>query len=425
MVSDQFIHDFLVTVIKLVALGYLLRFLVRRLGRTRPGLSIGVPLAVAFLLRVLAAAAVGQLSVAGDLRGGDELIFLGQAHTVAASPLGSAAWTHVLTRELHVFVFAAQLLVFNPPDIALRISQAAISVAGLALLAAAVYELAGARAARITAWLLALEPTNVFFSTLLHKEPNMMLASGLVAFGGAMMWKRAELRSMAPIIVGCLIAVATRTYAGWFLIAAGAAITLHAGIRARRVTSARSLVLVGVVIVFSAIAAPTVWQASSSENLRTLQGSQNANTSAQSVNLSLEQVNFSTRGAIITNLPKRVFDILTKPYPWQVGSVSQQFGVLGTTVFWITLFLLLQGLWENRGRIMERAGPLIYLAFFLLIAYALSAGNAGTSFRYRTHIVALALCLVVVLRLAHEPRFVRTRGDRGRPRRTYQTAPAG
>jgi hypothetical protein len=33
----------------------------------------------------------------------------------------------------------------------------------------------------------------------------------------------------------------------------------------------------------------------------------------------------------------------------------------------------------------------------MLVAYALSAGNAGTAYRYRTHIVGILLCLVVVV----------------------------
>jgi hypothetical protein len=36
--------------------------------------------------------------------------------------------------------------------------------------------------------------------------------------------------------------------------------------------------------------------------------------------------------------------------------------------------------------------------FFLLIAYSLSAGNAGTGFRYRSHLVTLGIAAVVVLR---------------------------
>ena len=45
--------------------------------------------------------------------------------------------------------------------------------------------------------------------------------------------------------------------------------------------------------------------------------------------------------------------------------------------------------WKNpamvrrRGEIFARAGPLVYLFFFLLIAYSLSTGNAGTGFRYQ------------------------------------------
>ena len=49
---------------------------------------------------------------------------------------------------------------------------------------------------------------------------------------------------------------------------------------------------------------------------------------------------------------------------------------------------------------MHVAGPLVYPALFMLVAYAISAGNAGTAYRYRTHIVGLAVCLVLVL-LAH------------------------
>jgi hypothetical protein len=40
---------------------------------------------------------------------------------------------------------------------------------------------------------------------------------------------------------------------------------------------------------------------------------------------------------------------------------------------------------------------------FLLMAYALSAGNAGTGFRYRTHIVLLAVAILMALREGVQP----------------------
>ena len=43
----------------------------------------------------------------------------------------------------------------------------------------------------------------------------MFLAEGLLAYGGAKMWKRGELSAVLPLVLGCLIAIATdRTWAG-------------------------------------------------------------------------------------------------------------------------------------------------------------------------------------------------------------------
>jgi hypothetical protein len=42
----------------------------------------------------------------------------------------------------------------------------------------------------------------------------------------------------------------------------------------------------------------------------------------------------------------------------------------------------------------------LYPLTFLLMAYALSAGNAGTGFRYRTHLVTLSLAMLIILRTA-------------------------
>src|SRR5207245_1418904 len=121
-----------------------------------------------------------------------------------------------------------------------------------------------------------------------------------------------------------------------------------------------------------------------------------------SSNLKLERVDFSSKEAIVFNLPRRIRDVLIRPYPWQLEDVSQGFGLIGTAVAYVAIVLLLWTALENRGRLMERAAPLWYLAFFLLIAYSLSTGNAGTGFRYRTHLLTIAICILVVLRARRE-----------------------
>jgi hypothetical protein len=395
--ADQSLHSVLVTLAMLALFGGGIFLLVANLARSRPGFAIGPPALVAFGLRVIAAGLISLTPVARTLRGGDEVNFLGKAGLVAETPPGSAEWTHALLRELHVFTLAVQRYLFSSPELAMRVTQVGIAVAGMVLLAAAVYELAGPRPSVLAMWLLAFEPAGIFFSSLLHKEANMLLAIGLVALGGAKIWKRGEPRNLLMVVAGCLIAVATRHYAGWFLIAAGAAILLHAGLRAEHRTAIRSLALVASVILFAAVAAPTVLNASTDENLkRNVQRPQEANTSDSS-NLKLEQVDFSTRGAIVKNLPQRSFDVLVRPFPWQLGNISQGLGLLGTAAAYLALFFLARVLYRSRGSIMARAGPLIYLSVFLLIAYSLSSGNAGTAFRYRVQIVALFICIIATL----------------------------
>lgn len=372
--------------------------LVALLKRSRPGLAIGVPAIVALAVRVVAAGGVSLTGIGQSLRGGDELGFAANAQALASSPLGEAGWAEALTSRLYEFTFALQMAIFGqPPELALRVTQSALSVAGLVLMATAVYELAGPRAARLTLWILAFEPANVFFSSLLHKEPLMFLGEGLVAFGGAQLWSRGRLRAIVPMAAGCLIAVATRPYVGWFLIAAAAAITLHSSLRHRSSAAPRALSLAAIVVFLVAVTAPTVWNATSPRELRKLQSSQDANASDAS-NLKLERVDYSTLGAVLENLPGRVGDVAFRPFAWQVSNASQQLGMLGTIIVLGALALLGQALIRSRGAVMERAGPLIYVAGLLLVAYSLSAGNAGTAFRYRTHVLACVLALIVVLR---------------------------
>ena len=143
------------------------------------------------------------------------------------------------------------------------------------------------------------------------------------------------------------------------------------------------------------------------QELEQLQLSQDANV-ADGANLSLERVDYSTRENLILNLPKRVRDVIFRPYLWQTQNPSQQLGALGTSSC-----SRASRCWPRRSPATAidhaAAGPLVYPAAFMLVAYAISAGNAGTAYRYRTHLVAMAVCL------RHRP---------ARPRRQEQEGPA-
>jgi hypothetical protein len=398
-VSESALYRLELELVAVFASGFFLAFVLNRLRRVDPRLAIGWAITVAFAIRTFAALALDQLSVAGQLRGGDELVFLARAKVLSDTGLFSTKSFDTLIHSFQTFFLSVSFDLFTtPPATMLRIEVVALSVAGLALTAGAVALLAGPRAGLIAAWILALEPANIFFTGILHKEPFMFVAEGLVVYGGAWLWKRGDWRALLPMIAGCLIAIATRTYAGWFLAAAAALVALHASLR--RNSASNSLAMAAVIGALLVAFFPAVWNASSKRSLSNLQFSQNANASDKNANLALERVDYSTRDKVILNLPKRMADILTRPYPWQLGNASQQLGAFATLFLFVLFLPLGLALFTHRGAILTRAGPLIYPALLLLVAYALSAGNAGTGFRYRTHVVGLLIGLLVVL--AHE-----------------------
>jgi hypothetical protein len=387
------------------AVGGILFLLLRLLRRSRPELAIGRPMSVGYVLRLVVILGLSVTGLGSTIRGGDEVTFITQAHHVASLPWSSGQWLPTAhSSYLHILMFAAQIKLLGSPEGALRITQVGIALTGVLLIATAVYDISGPRAARLTAWLLCLEPASLLFNELLHKEPNMELATGLVVFGGVKVWQRLSPKGMVIMALGGLIALGTRHYIGWFLFACALMIILHAALR--RAASVRSIPLIYGVAGVIVLATPAVLAATSHQSLvQNLQVPQNANATntagngqANGNNLALEKVDLSSRSAIATHLPLRIRDVLLRPYPWQVGDFSQQVGVVGSLIALACFFLMIRYGWQCRGRIFERAGPLLWPFLFLMIGYALAVGNAGTGFRYRTHLVTLAFGTMVILR---------------------------
>lgn len=392
-------------VLAVLVVALLFRYLIRKFGSSRPDFRIGTAVAVGLGLRLIAIAGISATGLESTLRGGDETTFLNYARLLAAQPLGHGDLPHSIYK-LHIIVFALQLKLGFLTVGAMRITQVGIALTGVILILASVYDLAGGRAARLAAWVLAVEPASIFFNSALHKEPNMELAAGLVLFGGTMIWKRLDVRGLLVCALGGAIAVETRPYAGWFLVAAAVILLLHAALRNLERPLRAMPVIYGVVIA-AVLAVPVLLQASSNRNLQTLQQSANANASgigegpsgtANGDNLALEKVNLSTRGAILTSLPTRVKDLTLEPFPWQLSDTSQRFGAIGTLFAYAILAMLLRYAWLSRGQIFPRAGPILYPMLFMLVAYSLSVGNAGTGFRYRTHLMTLAVAAMATLR---------------------------
>lgn len=397
--------------IEILAVGVILMYVALKLGRSRPGFRIGRAIAVAYGIRLLAIVAINATGIGASLRGGDETTFISYAEYLAPHQFGTSFLPHGAF-QLQTVLFALQIKLGFINVTGLRVSQVGIALLGFLFMLAATYDLAGAKTTRLAAWLLAFEPSSIFFNSEIHKEPLMELGAGLAAFGGVWLWKRLDIRGIVICAIGCVICIYTRGYAGWFLACGCALMIVHAALRNTQ-RKGLAVGLVYAVVIAGLLAAPTLLAATSGKNLKQLQSSQAANSSgtteggaggSNGSNLALESVNISSRGAVISSLPTKIRELLLEPYPWHLHDSSQMFGALGTLFAYAVLLFFIRFAWVNRGDVFGRAGPLLYPLLFETVAYSVTVGNAGTGFRYRSHLVTLGICAMMVLRAAARPR---------------------
>jgi hypothetical protein len=408
--DDQGLYAAECTLVAVAALAWILFLLVRWLSNSRPGLGIGRAIAAAAGVRVTLAAVYASAAFLAPSAVPDEKGFVFNATTLSEKALGSEAWRPHRGDGL-VQVLGLQLKLFESPgEFSLRVVQIAFAVSGLCLISAAAYDLAGGRAAQITAWLLAFEPTNAFFAGQIHREALLMLADGVVALGAARMWTRRDLTAILIMGSGLAFALWVRAYAAQFLLAGAVAVTFAAALRRTSAKPTRSplfAVAAGV-----AVLAMIAWVIRSSDEIINQVTFREA-AGAQSVgNLNLEPVKYSSLADVALDLPRRAVDLLLRPYPWQVANANQRLGVLGTAVAWAALLLLVALVATNFSSARLRAPPLMLVAIWVAIGYSLSSLNAGTGFRYRTHVVFFLVALIGVL-AASNPIWV---GQRHRQR---------
>ncbi len=227
----------------------------------------------------------------------------------------------------------------------------------------------------------------------------MFLAGGLVAFGGAMIWKHASPKWLVPMAAGCLIAVGDAALRG-----------LVPDRRERRHRPPRRSAR-------RAIGAPPggsrssrwccCWRRSPPRpfcRLRRTRASRRTSRSRRTRTPTTNRISASSRST--SRLEAR-----SSPTCRDGSSTSSRAPTSGrsttsasssrssaASITLAVLALLAASIFRDPRGSVARAGPFLYIAVALLLAYSLSAGNAGTAFRYRTHVLVPAIAALVVLR---------------------------
>src|SRR3954447_3193064 len=383
------------TGVALLLLAATLVVFMRPIQARRAGLALIAPLATAAGLRVATAVVIAAVPGLNGARPIDDRFAYPLAKRLIDDPETFGAVPGAIVSHLQLWLLAGQTAVIGRAagDFPLRITQIAITVMAIGVVAVAVNDLAHPRAGVLVAWLLALEPAGVFLSGFLLKEPLVMLGEAFLILGCVRMYERRDAPSVAWMAAGLALAGVIRPY---LLLGGGAAcvlVLIHSALR-HPAGRARSLTL-GLAVVAVAVGT-AVAVARGDRIVDELQFSQDANTH-DAANLKLEPVDLTTVGGAAEAVPRRIFDLWFRPYPWQTASLSERLGVIGTLYAWALLFLALFLVLRRPRESFPKVAPLVYVAICLTVTYAVSTGNAGTGFRYRTHLLmAVAACVSVL-----------------------------
>ncbi len=388
-----------------------------------------MPLAVALALRLIAVAIAAAVpSLGHKLTSTDEARFMATTRQLAKLPLDSHAWVTSLVHSTQVIPWALTYKLFGDcGSFPLRLEQIALSliaITGVSLLAS---RLGGRRAGLIAAWILAVEPSSVYFAGLLHQESLCTVGEALLLWALVDCWLRDHgwRRPVLVGIVGVALIFGTRSYMAFF---AGVAVVLVlvGAVAQRRFGTGRSLAgltagavvlaLVGIVL------APHVVPGS----LVNLQNQLDYRYAG--ANLSLPRATVTDAGGLLRTVISRSFDLLVKPFPWQTGDTAQKAAVAGTLVwyallivtFWLAVGGLLAG--RNRGqqsclraettdipsflpssgsgagkqgpamvrsRVDSALAPVAILFLCETVGFALTLVDTGEGFRHRVNLVLL------------------------------------
>jgi len=246
-------------------------------------------------------------------------------------------------------------------------------------------------------YFVGLFPSVLFWSSVLGKDPLVLLGISLYALGAVGLLQRRRLGYAVPLVAGIFIAAAVRTWLGLILLVPlvwlGTS-EVRGVFRKAGFLLVVTLAMVVAVDRFKERLAIRAWQDVYNVTETLAEGWEGG--SATQV-----EVEFNSIGSMLAYLPTGSFRALFRPLP---GEVMNPFGILAGIE---NLFLLgLVGMALVNARLARFREPLVQWAILLVVVwagvYGFVSSNLGAAVRFKLQV--LPLMLILLLHLASRRR---------------------
>lgn len=314
-------------------------------------------------------------------------------------------------KEGFYYLLAGLYWAVGPSRLAGLVVNAVLAAALVPLVTALTHERFGARAARVAPALVTVVPGLLLWSSQLLREAGVYCFTAVALLAASRLAQRTRPSSLLALAAALALLGTWRGYIA-LMLAAGLALALvvasrgvsgvGAGLSGLAVTAA---LVVGLGLGYSGL------QAASEADLAqvNLVRLDSASSAASGY---LPDADVSDNRKALRYLPLALPYLVLGPFPWQLASGRQLFGLPDALAWWVLLPSLATGIRLGWRRERRRLALLLVPALALAVVTALVVANFGTMVRARTQVL---LVLAPLIALGWSERHPGRARDQGPP----------
>jgi hypothetical protein len=254
------------------------------------------------------------------------------------------------------------------------------------------------RVSKLSAWLVALFPSLVLWSSIGLKDAAVVFLIALTMFSTLRLSEGFSVLFLSMLSVSMVCLFSLRFYIFYMMLLAVVGCFVFGARAFSGVNLVRQfllLIVVGLVLTYMGVLR------NASKDIETysdLEKIQNMRVSAANMADSGfgKDVDVSTTSGALTAIPLGLLFILFAPFPWQLASARQMFTIPEMVVWWASFPLLLLGLWYSIKYVLRQATPILIFTMLTTLVYSIFQSNVGTAYRQRSQLLVFYLIFVAV-----------------------------
>lgn len=367
-----------------------------------------------FLLRIFAAGLVLRMIVAGGIYlfsgqeffGGDALHydFLGYAQVQAWSGDGFFKWeiANYMRNDAAAwgmnYLVGTIYLITGRNMLAVQLFNTVIgALTAVIIFQCAFHAFANLRVARIAAISVAFYPSLMLWSAQGLKDAPIVFCLALAILATLKLGHKLTVQYI--LVLGCslLVVYSLRFYVFYmicFAVAGAFAIGMQAVTATSFIRQFAVVIILGLGLTYLGVTRSASEQY---EQLVTFEQLQRSRSDlAQSDSGFGKDVDVSTTGGALSQIPLGLVYLLFAPFPWQLASLRQSITLPEMLVWWACFPLMVLGLWFAIKHRLRQLSPILIFTFMLTLSYSVVQGNVGTAYRQRSQLLVFYFIFVAV-----------------------------